>query len=179
MEIKVHLNNLRIAPRKVRQVVDLIRGKTAVEAKTTLEFTIKRAVKPVLKLLNSALASAKHDFQIDESNLYVSKILVDEGPKLKRWQAMSRGRAYPIEKRTSHITLVLSEIKPKKKIKNDKKKTISTQKLENIVTKKEEREEPLKEKGEPLKRKFRPERMEIKKPKKEFSFKRIFQRKAI
>ena len=120
MEIKVQLNNLRVAPRKSRQVVDLIRGKRISKAKATLEFTVKRASEPILKLLNSAVASALHDFKIDESNLYISKITVDEGPKLKRSFPMSRGRAYPIMKRTSHITLVLGELSPKRENSNEK-----------------------------------------------------------
>lgn len=109
MEIKAELNNLRIAPRKSREVVDLIRGKDVVRAKTILEFTVRRAAEPVLKLLNSAVASAFHNFQLKDSDLYVSKITVDGGPTLKRFFPMSRGRAYPIMKRTSHITLVLSD----------------------------------------------------------------------
>ena len=113
MEIKVKLNNLRTSPRKVRQVVDLVRGKKVPEAQSILLFTTNKSARSVLKLLNSAVASAKHDFQLDELNLFISKITVDEGPKLKRWHPMSRGRAYPIIKRSSHIALVLSEITPK------------------------------------------------------------------
>ncbi len=112
MEIKVQLSNLRIAPRKTRDVIDLIRGKKATDAKNLLSFAIKKGALPVLKLLNSAIASAKNDFHIDESNLFVSKIFANEGTRLKRWHPMSRGRAYPIEKRVSHITIVLSEITP-------------------------------------------------------------------
>ena len=115
MEVKAKLSNLRTAPRKVRLVADLVRGKTIVQAQSVLSFTVNKSAGSMLKLLNSALASAKHDFQIDESNLFVSKIAVDEGPKLKRWHPMSRGRAYPIIKRTSHIVLILSEITPKVK----------------------------------------------------------------
>jgi len=124
MEIKVVLRNLRTAPRKSREVIDLIRNKSVSHARAVLEFTVKRSADPVLKLLNSAVASALHDHQLEESNLVVSKVWVDEGPKLKRSHPMSRGRAYPIMKRTSHITLVLSEITPKKnsKIKNQKSK---------------------------------------------------------
>lgn len=124
MEVKVSLNNLRIAPRKVRQVADLVRGKGVNEAQHLLDFTINKSAQPVLKLLLSAVASALHNFKLQESNLYVSKIMVDEGPKLKRWHPMSRGRAYPIIKRTSHIMLVLSEknVSPKEvKAKNEKK----------------------------------------------------------
>jgi len=83
MAVTAKLNYLRIAPRKVRLVVDLIRGKTVGEAQTILNFTTKRANKPLLKLLKSAAANAKHNFQIDESNLYISKIVVDEGGDAK------------------------------------------------------------------------------------------------
>lgn len=111
MEIKVELNNLRTAPRKVRMAADLIRGKDALKAQSMLSFTVNKSAGSILKLLNSAIASATHDFKLEESNLFVSKIFVNEGPKLKRWHAMSRGRAYPIQKKTSHITLVLSDKK--------------------------------------------------------------------
>ena len=133
MEIKVKLNNLRTAPRKVRLVADLVRGKTLTEARQVLSFTTNKSARDILKLLNSAAASAKHNFQLEESNFFVSKIMVDEGPKLKRWHPMSRGRAYPIIKRTSHIVLVLAEpnptakktktteIKGEKKVKKTKK----------------------------------------------------------
>ncbi len=135
MEIKVKLNNLRTAPRKTRQVIDLVRGKKAVEAQSILSFTVNKSARPVLKLLNSAIASAKHDFQLDESNLLVSKIFVDEGPKLKRWHPMSRGRAYPIIKRTSHITLVLDEIVPTEKKDSKTTKQTKTEKKPKVKRK--------------------------------------------
>lgn len=124
MEIKAKLSNLRTAPRKVRLVADLVRGKSLDRARQTLSFTTNKSARDVLKLLNSAAASAKHNFQLEESGLFVSKITVDEGPKLKRWHPMSRGRAYPITKRTSRILLVLSEINPKKRNSKIKKKKI-------------------------------------------------------
>jgi len=120
MEVKAKLSNLRVAPRKARQVVDLIRGKEAPEAVSILSFTVNKSAKPVLKLLNSAIDSAKKNFGIDEAKLYVLKITADEGPKLKRWHPMSKGRAYPIMKRTSHIILTLSE-KSISKTKKEKK----------------------------------------------------------
>ena len=107
--VVARLKYLRIAPRKVRMVADLIRGKNVQEAEQILNIVVKRASKPLLKLLKSARANAKNNFHLDETNLYVSKITVDEGPKLKRWRARSRGQAYEIQKKTSHITLVLSE----------------------------------------------------------------------
>lgn len=139
MEIKASLNNLRVSPRKSREVIDLIRGKDVKRAQDLLRFTVKRSAEPVLKLLNSAVASATHNFRLDESNLYISKITVDEGPKLKRWHAMSRGRAYPIYKRTSKINIVLSEIntEPKnKKLKAESKKKKAEIKIEKTESKK-------------------------------------------
>ena len=134
MEIKVKLNNLRTAPRKTRLVVDLIRGKKLAEAQNILSFTVNKTARNVLKLLNSAAASAIKDFHMDQSNLFVSKITVDEGPKLKRWHPMSRGRAYPIIKRTSHICLMLSD---GKKVETAEKSEKSTDKKTDIKNKKE------------------------------------------
>jgi large subunit ribosomal protein L22 len=139
MEIKVTLSNLRTAPRKSRQVVDVIRNKSVIQARALLEFTVKRSAEPVLRLLNSAVASAVHDFQLDESNLVISEVRVDEGPKLKRSHPMSRGRAYPIMKRTSHITLTLKEIHPKKEekiITPEVKKEVKTTVKKNTKPKK-------------------------------------------
>jgi len=120
-EISAKLNHLRIAPRKVRLVADMIRWKDASYALTALKYTPKKAAQPVAKLLQSAIANAKNNFQLDEGDLYISKIFVDEGRKLKRWRARAMGRAFEIQKKTSHITLVLSEIKAKKlKVKNKK-----------------------------------------------------------
>jgi large subunit ribosomal protein L22 len=144
MEVKVQLNNLRTAPRKTRLVADLIRGKTLVQARQILSFTTNKSARNFLKLLNSAAASAKNDFKLDENNLSVSKVFVDEGPKLKRWHPMSRGRAFPIIKRTSHITLALSEInlavkkevvKENKEIKKPMKEKIVKPKVKNTKKK--------------------------------------------
>lgn len=111
MEVKAELNYLRIAPRKVRLVADLIRGKKVTEAKKILEFTTKKAAKPILKLLNSAISNAKHNFNLKEENLFISKILVNEGPRLKRPFPRARGRVDIIQKKMSHVTIVLEEIK--------------------------------------------------------------------
>lgn len=102
---------MHIAPRKVRLVADLVRGKTAQEAAAILNFTTKKAAQPILKLLNSALANAKNNLQLDTANLYLSKITVDEGPKIKRWRARARGSANEIQKKTSHVNLVLDVLK--------------------------------------------------------------------
>ena len=112
MQIQVKLNYLRIAPRKTRQIVDLVRGKTAIEAANILEFVVRKPAEPILKLLKSAMATAKNDSKLDVNNLYISKITANEGPKLKRFRPVSRGSAHALWKRTSHIVLVLDEIKP-------------------------------------------------------------------
>lgn len=127
MEVKVQLNNLRVAPRKSRQVIDLIRGKNVVDARALLEFTIKRTAEPLLKLLNSAIASAERNHQVKDSDLYIATVTVDEGPTLKRMQPESRGRGFPIMKRTSHITIILKEINPvvKKSAKAKKEEAIT------------------------------------------------------
>lgn len=137
MQVTVKLKHLRVAARKSREVVDLIRGKTVVDAKVLLSFAVRKSAVPILKLLNSAVASAKNDFQIEEENLYVLKTTVDEGPTLKRSFPMSRGRAYPIMKRSSHVTIVLSEINEKAKKKAIKKVEIKKEKVKKkSITKK-------------------------------------------
>ena len=112
MQSKATLRYLRIAPRKVRLVADLIKGKKVSEAQTLLQFVSNSAVKSFQKLIQSAVSSAAHDFQVEPSNAYIAKIVVDEGPKLKRFRPRARGRAYPIQKKTSHITVVLEELVP-------------------------------------------------------------------
>jgi large subunit ribosomal protein L22 len=144
-EISAKLNNLRIAPRKVRLVADLIRGKNANQSLVFLNHTQKKAAGPMAKLLQSAIANAKNNFQLDDKNLRISKITVDEGAKLKRWRPRSMGRAFGIQKKTSHITLVLSERESSKsKIKSPKlkiKKAIEAAKPE--IKNKEQRKKKV------------------------------------
>ncbi|MFO7263071.1 MAG: 50S ribosomal protein L22 [Bacillota bacterium] len=102
---------VRISPRKARLVVDLIRGKRVGEALAILRHTPKAASPIVEKVLNSAIANAMHNYNMNPNNLYISKIYVDEGPTLKRFIPRSRGMANRINKRTSHITVVVSEKK--------------------------------------------------------------------
>lgn len=128
MEIRAKLSNLRIAPRKVRLVADAIRGKRVKEAQAVLRFTVKKSSMPMEKLLNSAVANAKNNFQTESDNLYISKITVDEGAKYKRWMPRARGSASEIQKKTSHITLILDEIsKSKRKKENAKKEKKSSE----------------------------------------------------
>ncbi|MBU1177219.1 MAG: 50S ribosomal protein L22 [Patescibacteria group bacterium] len=116
MLFKAKLNHLRISPRKVRLVTDLIRGLPVKQAEIQLKFLTKRSSIPILKLLNSAVANAKNNGSISKDNLFVSDVRVDVGPTLKRWRARAMGRASAIMKRTSHITLTLNQIKETEKV---------------------------------------------------------------
>jgi len=112
MEIKANLKNLRMSPRKVRLITGLIKGMDAAEAKMQLRFLNKKASDPVAKLLDSAIANAKNNFNIEKDNLYIASIAVNPGSVLKRWTPRAFGRTSPIMKRTSHIALVLKEKEP-------------------------------------------------------------------
>ncbi|GIN22819.1 MAG TPA: 50S ribosomal protein L22 [Bacillus bacterium] len=111
MQAKAVARTVRIAPRKARLVVDLIRGKQVGEAIAILKHTPKAASPVVEKLLKSAVANAEHNYDMDVNNLLVSKVYVDEGPTMKRFRPRAQGRASQINKRTSHITIVVSEQK--------------------------------------------------------------------
>lgn len=110
-EIKANLNYLRVSPRKVRLVADLMRGKSVVEAEAVLHFLKKRASEPLRKLLKSAAANAKHNFNVEKENLSVKSIRVDQGPTLKRFMPRARGTAASIKKRSSHVSLILEQKK--------------------------------------------------------------------
>ncbi len=111
MEIKASLRYLGIAPRKVRLGTDLIRGRSIAAALLELGHMKQRAAGPLLKLLRSAVASARHDFQIDESGLFIKEIRVEGGPVQKRFMPRAFGRTAPRRRRTSHVVLVLGAIK--------------------------------------------------------------------
>lgn len=113
-EAKAQLNNYRQSPRKVRLVLDAVRGKKIDEAITVLSFTPKRSALPLQKLLASALANAKN-LSIPTENLIVKEIKVDAGSTLYRRRPRSRGMANPIRKRTSHVSVILGESKAKTK----------------------------------------------------------------
>ena len=109
MEAKAKLTYLRISPRKVQIVLDLIRGKDVATTAAILMQTPKAASEPVLKLLKSAAANAENNHGMDPEKLYVSTCLATPGPIIKRIMPRAQGRAYRINKRTSHITIVVSE----------------------------------------------------------------------
>lgn len=107
MEVKAILRNLRIAPRKVRLVADLVRGKSVADARLQLKFSQARAAKPMLKLIESGVANAEHNFRVNTQTLRIKELVVDQGPMLKRYMARAFGRGAEIQKRMSHIRLVL------------------------------------------------------------------------
>jgi large subunit ribosomal protein L22 len=110
-KVKATARTVRIAPRKVRLVVDLIRGKEIGEAVAILRHTPKAASPVVEKALLSAVANAEHNYEMNVDSLFVSEVFVDEGPTMKRFRPRAQGRASAINKRTSHITVVVSEKK--------------------------------------------------------------------
>jgi len=164
MEVRAYLRYLNIAPRKTRLVANLVKGMEVEKAKAQLLFCKKRAAKPILKLINSALANARNNLGID-GTFFIKEIRVDQGPMLKRWMPRAFGRATMIQRKTSHVTLVLEVKEPRK-----------------IERKKEEKKEEVKE----MKKEERKEMPEIeieksKKPKilKSLpSVKKIFRRKS-
>lgn len=111
MEARAYARFVRIAPRKARAVVDLIRKKDLDEALGILRYTPRRAARIVTKVLQSAAANAEHNLELNRAGLYVDQICVDEGPTYKRVRPRARGRRFLIRKRTSHITVVVKERK--------------------------------------------------------------------
>lgn len=109
MESKAVAKYVRIAPRKVRVVMDLIRGKNVAEAFAILKFTPKAGADVVEKVLRSAVANAENNFDMDVDKLFVKTAFVDQGPTLKRIHPRSRGQAFKILKRTSHVTVIVDE----------------------------------------------------------------------
>lgn len=140
MQVTAKLNNLRMAPRKVRLVVNLIKGMDVKTARGQLQFMDKKAASLILKLLNSGLANAKHNFNLEENNFYIAKLVVEAGPSLKRWLPRAMGRATPILKRTCAISLVLDEKTPthiSKAAKAKKKEEAKKEEVKAVVEKEE------------------------------------------
>jgi large subunit ribosomal protein L22 len=134
MDVKSKTNGLRLAPRKVRAVVNLIRGKNVDQALDQLEFLIRRPAAPVIKLVKAAIANAENNFHLVRENLFVKEIKVDEGVKLKRFMPRGFGRATTIQKKTSSITLILGErVVGLKKSEADKQKKDKAMKVEKAI----------------------------------------------
>ena len=101
-------------------MIDIVRGMKVRDAKAQLTFMKKAAAEPVLKLLNSAIANATHNFQMSQEELYIKSIVADGGPMLSRFRARAFGRAAPIRKRSSHISIVLDDLKNRTRAKAKK-----------------------------------------------------------
>ncbi len=171
MKVKARLKHLKMSPRKVRLVADLIRNLRVDRALEQLSGLNKRATRPILKLLNSAIANAENNFFLDKKSLKISEITVDGGPILKRYMPRARGRATMIQKRTSHVTLVLEgqsiQKKEKEKHSDKKKEELPVVKREDISSENIEKEKPKKV------------NKKIGKEKKPSFVKKIFRRKSI
>jgi large subunit ribosomal protein L22 len=111
MEVKASLKHLRMSPRKIRLVIDVIRKMPVTAALDQLRFINKLAAEPLAKLIKSAIANAENTFNLQRDNLYIKEIRSDEGVMLKRWMPRAHGRATSIRKRGCHVYLVLAEIK--------------------------------------------------------------------
>jgi large subunit ribosomal protein L22 len=110
MKVHAKARYVRQSPFKVRRVLDLVRGLPVPEARDVLTFTNRRATEPIRKALESAVANAEHNHALDADELFIAEAYADEGPTLRRYKPRARGRATRINKRTSHITIVLSEM---------------------------------------------------------------------
>ncbi|MGH3650421.1 MAG: 50S ribosomal protein L22 [Acidimicrobiia bacterium] len=110
MKVKAQNRFVRQSPYKVRRVLDLVRGLPVEEAEHVLRLTNRAAAKPIVKTLNSAEANAEHNHALDVEELVIAEAFADEGPTLRRFKPRARGRATRIDKRTSHITIVVSDM---------------------------------------------------------------------
>jgi large subunit ribosomal protein L22 len=110
MKVKAQNRFVRQSPYKVRRVLDLVRGLPVEEAGHVLRLTNRAAADPIAKALNSAVANAEHNHALDAEDLVIAEAFADEGPTLRRFKPRARGRATRIDKRTSHITIVLSDM---------------------------------------------------------------------
>ena len=141
--MKAFLKNYRQSPRKVRLLADLIRNKDVSKACALLDTVGKRAAVPVKKLLNSAVANAKHNNKTTAEQLFIKEIRVDEGPTLKRIRPRARRSAYLIRKRTSRIQITLEERK-EKDMENTEKSKSKTIKPKGMEQKLKTKKQPLK-----------------------------------
>lgn len=163
-KVTAKLNYLRIAPRKVRLVANAIKGLSINEAEAQLLFRARRSGKPLLNLLRSAIANAKNNYKLNPDKLMIKEIRVDQGPTIKRFLPRAMGRATPLQKKTSHVSLTLEE-KAKGKVPRF-----------NITVAKKEKS--LKMAAKPVKPKMEAEKTQ--KPKEQVGFfKRFFRRKSV
>ncbi|MBT3539410.1 50S ribosomal protein L22 [Candidatus Parcubacteria bacterium] len=136
-----HLKFLRMSPQKVRLIAGLVRGLKVEDALVQLTFSKKRAASPVKKLIESAIANAQHNHDLKKDTLVIETIFVNEGSTLRRWMPRAMGRATPLRKRSSHITLVLEgEVDEKAKKSKETKKEDKKENKKDVKVEKEEKE---------------------------------------
>ncbi len=140
MEVRATLSHIRIAPKKMRLVTKVVSGMDVDEADQQLQYIPKKGSDMLRRTMNSAVANAIHNHEMLEDNLYISRVLVNEGPTYKRWQPRAFGRATPIWKRTSHLTVILDE-------RDEGKRAKKTAKKKDDKEKKAEKEAPKGKKG--------------------------------
>jgi large subunit ribosomal protein L22 len=134
MEVKAKLSRLKISPRKVRLVIDVVKNMDIEKAEQELQFMQKGAAAPLLKLLKSAVANAVNNSKLEKNNLYIKEFTANDGPVLKRWKPRAFGRATQILKRSSHVVIILGEIKESKHTVKDTKKKGTKDKKEELKT---------------------------------------------
>jgi large subunit ribosomal protein L22 len=151
MQVQAKLKYLRIAPRKVRLIADLVRGKDTAKAFAILKFSTNKTAPILIKLIKSAVANATNNSKLDENNLYISDLQVCGGPILKRSRPRARGSAFEIQKKTSHIFIKLDEINKGKskpvKIQT-KKEEVSAEKKETAIIKEPKKKEGFTKEGQ-------------------------------
>lgn len=174
-KVTAQLNYLHISPRKVRAVAELLKGLDVDLAKAQLKYLTKRPARPLSKLLDSAIYNAQNNFGLDKNYLYIKEIIVNEGMKLKRFKPKGFGLPMPIQKKTSHIKIVLDELLGEKR----KKKETLLAKMPKFEEKKKEEKKELKIEQKPKIKK------EVERTSKKGTFgriktlgRRLFQRKA-
>lgn len=109
MKARAEAKYMRVSPRKMKPIADMVRGMNVKEAQAVLKFTPRKGAEIFLKVLNSAVANAENNHDMDVENLYIAEIYANQGPVMKRWKAGSMGRANPIKRRTSHVGVVVAE----------------------------------------------------------------------
>ncbi|PKL72363.1 50S ribosomal protein L22 [Candidatus Kuenenbacteria bacterium HGW-Kuenenbacteria-1] len=175
IKIDAKAKYIRISSKKIRLVINVIRGMDVDKAEDQLKFITKRACQPILKLLNSAITNAEHNFDLKKKNLYIKEITVNQGPTLDRWMPRAFGRGAPIRKRTSHITIVLDK-KNEEKINNFDQEIKEKEKEGKII-----QVETVEDKKNSIKDTSlikRPEAKKIKEKDKHSFAKKIFRRKT-
>lgn len=152
MEVRAIAKYIRMSPRKVRLVTGLLSGLKLDAARNQLAFLPKAAALPVLKVLNSAAANAVNNFKLDEASLVIKAATADQGPVLERWRARAMGRAAPIKKRTSHITIILTDGKDNGKVQQLTTKSQSEVKNSKSQNKEDKQAEAIVEKQKAVKK---------------------------